>query len=187
RKSAKYKRHSDSKKSGLADYLSGESFDVSSITYSTNIDNLFYVPCGFFEENPTRVMCSPSMETFVNDVKGHYDIIILDFPSVNTVPDAKVVSNLVDGIVLICALGETRKRQLKDAKRIIAPFTDKYYGLVVNKVYMDQYKYFARDYDYYLTNEQGEQNLIHKEGYKKFVKRQQQKGQESENDKKTTP
>lgn len=41
--------------------------------------------------------------------KKEYDIVIFDLPAVTIVPDAQILMQSVDGIILLAALGETRK------------------------------------------------------------------------------
>ena len=86
------------------------------------------------------------------------------------VPDAQVLFPKVDGIVLLSALGETRKKQIKEAKRKVAPFAENYYGMIINKIPMDVYKQNVKDHDYYFVNKKGEQTFYKNQGYKKYSK-----------------
>ena len=159
---------------GLANYLletSGkESITVNDIIYSTNIENLSYIPCGDYSENSTRILCSAKMEKLIETVKEQFDCIIFDLPSLAIVPDAQILFQSVDGIILLAALGETRKRQIKEAKMKIAPYTDKYYGMIINKVQLDMYRKNVRDFDYYFVDQKGEQKLTANSAYKKYKK-----------------
>ena len=89
------------------------------------------------------------MEGFLQEVEKEYDYIIFDFPSLNIVPDANILFPYVDGIILVAALEQTTKRQLKDAISKIEEYQNKYYGLIVNHVEMSQYKKYMKDYDYF--------------------------------------
>ena len=163
RKSAKYKKLNDNVNTGLADFLNapGAVTDagIEKITYSTNIENLYYIPCGECDVNPTRILCSVKMKELVEELRKKYDYVILDCPSINIVPDAKVLFGVADGIITIAALGETRKGQIKNAKRMVKDYSDRYYGMIINKIEGDQYKKKVKDYDYYFVNAKGEQHL----------------------------
>ena len=163
RKSAKYKKLNDNVNSGLADFLSDPApitnESIAGLTYSSNIDNLYYIPCGKCEVNPTRVLCSLKMKQLIDTLRTMYDYVILDCPSINIVPDAKVMFGSADGIITIAALGETRKSQIKNAKRMLKDYSDRYYGMIVNKIEGKMYKRNVKDYDYYFVNSKGEQNL----------------------------
>ena len=162
RKSIRYKKLNEEATDGLANYLLDEESDatnIDNIVYRTNVEDLYYIPCGEYMENATRILCSSKMTELIRDVKGRFDCIVFDLPSLAIVPDAQVLFKAVDGIVLLAALGETRKKQIKDAKRKIAPFADKYYGMIINKVEKGLYRSNIKDYDYYFVDKRGEQKL----------------------------
>lgn len=177
RKALKYKKLNEETTMGLANYLldfDGANVTSEQVIYSTNIDNLSYVPCGIYSENSTRILCSDKMDNFIEKMKMEYECIIFDLPSVSIVPDSQVLFKKVDGIILISALGETRKKQIKEAKLKVKPFADKYYGMIINKIPLDVYRQNVRDFDYYFMDDKGEQNL--KGAYKKYQQRVQKDG-----------
>lgn len=172
RKAIKYKKLNEEASSGLADCLLTDEVQVEDVLYETNIENLYYMPCGAYSEYPTRVLCSPKMGALIAQVKQNFDCIIFDVPSLATVPDAQILFPDMDGIVLVTALGETTKRQIKDAKLKIRPFEEKYYGMIINKIPMDVYKQNAKEYAYYLVDRKGEQNLLQRnDGYRRYRKK----------------
>lgn len=172
RKSLKYKKLNEETTMGLANYLlqDNDELDVNNIVYGTNIENLSYIPCGDYSENSTRILCSTRMENLIQTINTKFDCVIFDFPSVTVVPDAQILFQRVNGIVVLAALGETRKKQIKEAKMKIAPYAEKYYGMVVNKIPHDMYKQNVRDYDYYFVNKKGEQKLNGSPTRKKYKK-----------------
>ena len=174
RKSLKYKKLNAETTLGLADYLykaEKEKLPEAEVIYPTNIDNLFYVPCGAYSSNPTRVLCSDFMDNFIETIEGDFEYILFDFPSLAVVPDAQVFFNKVNGIILISTLGETRKKEIRDAKAKIKSYQDRYYGMIVNKVPLDVYRHNVKEYDYYFVDEKGEQNLNGNIAYKRYQKR----------------
>lgn len=170
RKAIRYKKLNEQTSTGLANYLLYDDTDLEEIVYGTNIDNLYYIPCGSYTENSTRILCSERMDKLIEAVKEQFDCVIFDFPSLTIVPDAQILFQSVDGIVLIAALGETRKKQISEAKLKVLPFADKYYGMIVNKIPLDMYRMNVRDYDYYYVNKKGEQNLNGNSAVKRYRK-----------------
>jgi len=186
RKAIKYKKLNEEASLGLANYLLDDTIKLEDVIYHTNIENLQYIPCGDYSENPTRVLCSLRVGELIAEVKDKYDCILFDIPAVTIVPDAQVLFPNVDGIILLAALGETRKKQIKDAKRKVSPFAEKYYGMIVNKIPMDVYRQNVKDHDYYFVNKKGEQAFYKYEGYKKYARKRKSykaKGEERNNEK----
>lgn len=177
RKALKYKKLNEETTKGLANYLldfEGREVSAESVIYNTNIDNLSYVPCGVYSDNSTRILCSDRMDNFISQMKEKYECLIFDLPSVSIVPDSQILFKKADGIILISALGETGKKQIKEAKMKVKPYQEKYYGMIINKIPLDVYRQNVRDYDYYFVDEKGEQNL--NGAYKKYQQRTQKDG-----------
>ena len=163
RKSIQYKKLNEKTTIGLANFLLKEdNLEMKDIVYQTNIENLSYIPCGIYGESPTRILCSPKMEELLASVREMYDCVILDFPSINIVPDVQIFFDKVDGIVLVSALGETKKAYIKDAKLRVKNYMEHYYGMIVNKIPHDQFRKLSNDYDYYFFGKKGEQKLSKK-------------------------
>lgn len=151
RKGSKYKRLGKETKRGLGDYLA-KNASKEEIINKTNYELLEYISCGKADSSAVRLLCSAEMNSLMESIKQEYDYIIFDSPSVNIVSDANILFPNVDGIVLVAALNYTTKRQLWDAKRHVDKYGDKYYGLIINQVDMDQYGSHILDYDYFKKN-----------------------------------
>jgi capsular exopolysaccharide synthesis family protein len=167
RKLTKYKRLNEKTEIGFSDYLSRK-LKKEEVIYKTNYKNLEYIPSGTIANNPVRLLCSAMVDEFMSQVKEGYDYILFDFPSLNIVSDANIFFPYVDGIALVAALKQTTKRQLKDARRKVMEYQDKYYGLIINQVDMSQYKKYIKDYDYF-----GEHNMLKR--YKASLKAKSKK------------
>lgn len=182
RKADNYKKLNEDVYRGLANYITDDDSKIviEDVVYETNISNLLYIPCGETNGNPTRVLCSEKMNTLLDKLSSENDCIILDFPSISIVPDAQILFSKTDGVIFVAALGETKKSQIRDAKKISAKLGNKYYGLIINKVKRDIYKANVKNCDYYLLDKDGKQKFeknkayINKEGKEK-VKRNENK------------
>ena len=181
RKSEKYKKLNEEAELGLADYLlqntdrcSESEITITEIVYSTNVNNLSYIPCGRYSSNPTRVMCSAKLEPLMNELKENFDYIICDLPCINIVPDAQVLFPIANGIILVTALDETRKSNIKEAKKKIEPFAEKYYGMIINKISPDVYRKTVKNYDYYLPDVKGGQKLGRSSSHKDYERKLRQ-------------
>ena len=148
---------------GLSDFLleepSSEQLNFDEIIYSTNFDNLSYIPCGKSATSPVRLFCSGMMKQLLQYVNEKFDYIIFDFPSVSVAPDAQILFGDVDGIILISALEGVTKRQIRDAKRKVQPFAEKYYGMIINKIDLTHYRRYIKQFDYYFIDKNGNQKL----------------------------
>jgi capsular exopolysaccharide synthesis family protein len=134
---------------GLYDVISGLRNEADVIRM-TNFPELHFMPSGNYAKiPPALLLCSAEAAAFIKRVSQNYDFVIIDCPAVTAVPETSVLFMSVDGILLICALDMTTKKQLQSAKSLIEPYAEKYYGLVVNSVGGKEYRRLFPDYDYY--------------------------------------
>lgn len=170
RKNQDFKKLNEKTGAGLSDFLvseqSEDNFDFKDIIYPTNVDNLSYIPCGKYAANPARLFCSSVMQKLLTYVNDNYDYVIFDFPSIAVAPDAQILFGEVDGIVLVSALESVTKKQIKEAKRKVAPYKENYYGMVINKIEMGLYRKYVQRYDYYFVDKKGNQKLAGKSAKK---------------------
>lgn len=152
RKSNCYKRLGTIPRFGLSDFLAGK-VSKDDIINNTNYKLLDYIACGATQQSPVKLLCSPDMVELAGFLKKEYEYIITDTPSITVSPDADILLPVVDGIALVAGLGRTTKKQVWDARRAIQGYTDKYYGLIINKVDLKQYGRFVINYDYFSTGD----------------------------------
>ena len=185
RKAGKYKKLGEQTEKGLADYISAKadsSILADDLVYPTNVEDLFYIPCGTTDENSTRILCSEKFNTLLEKMKNIYDCIILDCPSISIVPDAQIMFKKVDGIILLAALGATKKTQIKDAKRLVEPYQEQYYGMIINKIPKEIYKKNVKNADYYLIDKKGKQRFAKTKAYKLRNKKSSESDLNTNND-----
>lgn len=118
---------------GLTSVLLGETtFEQASIHRSgTSLDIL---PAGSIPPNPSEILTSGAMRTFIDQVSDFYDYVIIDSPPILSVADAGLTSPLVDGAILVVDAGKTRRNQLIQAVTSFETAGGRIIGAVVNKV-----------------------------------------------------
>ena len=181
RKKPDFKKLNENTGKGLSDFLvseqSEENFDFNEIIYPTNVDHLSYIPCGKYAASPARLFCSSVMQNLLEYVTQNFDYVIFDFPSIAVAPDAQILFGEVDGIVLVSALENVTKKQIREAKRKVVPYAENYYGMIINKIDMSLYRKYVQRFDYYFLDKNGNQRLAGKAA-KKY--RKQSRNEEKE-------
>ena len=106
---------------GLSDYLLNEA-EIPDILLNPGVPKLTILPAGKKLLNSAELLGAPRMESLVNEIKSRYSsdrIVIFDSPSLLTVADPLVLSNYVDGILLIVEEGKTSEDDLKRAMELL--------------------------------------------------------------------
>ncbi len=185
RKAGIYKKLNDGAGKGLAEYISAKTevpVTANEILCTTNVENLYYIPCGITDKNTTRILCSEKLDLLIDELRDSFDCVILDCPSISVVPDAQIMFKLVDGIIIVAALGETKRSQIKDTRRLMVNYMDKYYGMIVNKIPRDIYKKNVKNSDYYITDKKGRQRFEKTKAFKRFKSDRSKNGSNDESE-----
>lgn len=138
------------KEPGLSEVITG-STALDDAVQTTMADNLHAVSSGEVPPNPSEMLHSRSFENFVSEARQKFDRVVFDSPPLAAVSDALIISNLVDGVLLIIEFGKTRRetlvRSLEQLRGIGAPLL----GCVLNEVSQDStgYGYSYYRYAYY--------------------------------------
>jgi len=129
-------------KTGLAEVLAGAS-SIDEAIVSVEGVALDVLPVCGRPANPSELLGSPEMSRLIEEVSGRYDRVILDTPAALGLPDAKAVSDLCDGTVMVVRADTTARSDLEAVLEILG--RERMLGLLINGVDADQGRYgYAR-------------------------------------------
>jgi len=140
---------------GLTDYLFGRA-EIDEIFKQTEVENLYLVPCGIVPPNPSELLGSEKMKEFIEYLKSNYDMLIFDTPPLVAVTDALILTNQVDGVLLVASAGKTELDVIDKAREMVHRVGGNIIGVLLNNfdasaTYGTYYRYYRyyRYYDYY--------------------------------------
>ena len=102
---------------------------------------LFVICTGTIPPNPSELLASDRMKSFVSACAAQFDYIIIDTPPINTVADAQIVSTLVDGVVIVTRVGKTTTDELNAAMDAVRRAGGNLCGTVLNGLNLKTMKY----------------------------------------------
>ena len=137
---------------GLSNCVSTGS-DVMEIVQPTKIPNLYVLTSGPVAPNPSELLGSQNMVDIFEELKQHFDYVLVDTPPVMPVTDAAVVSGKVDGTILIIASGEVSPSIAVEAKKRLEQAGAHMLGVVLNKVDVASTGHYGYGYYYYYGTE----------------------------------
>jgi capsular exopolysaccharide synthesis family protein len=127
-----------SPKTGLAEVLLGQaSFEESLIPVEGL--NLDVLAVRTQPSNPSELLASGAMRQLVDQSCASYDRIVLDTPAVLGLPDAKIVSDLCEGLVMVVRADITPRADVGAALEVLD--RRKMLGLLLNGVELDREGY----------------------------------------------
>ncbi|QHW30866.1 CpsD/CapB family tyrosine-protein kinase [Paenibacillus rhizovicinus] len=118
-------------RTGLTSILLNQ-FPLMEVIRETSVDNLFVITSGPIPPNPSEILGSQRMLSFLEEVKEIYDVILFDTPPVLAVTDSLIVSSFCDGVLLVVHAGKVKKELVKKAKSSLDHVKAKILGVVLN-------------------------------------------------------
>jgi len=138
--------------SGLSSFLAGVS-DAKGLELNSPIENLDVITAGPIPPNPSELLDSKKFVSLLSDASEIYDRIIIDTPPLASVTDPIILSQHVDGFIIVTWAGKTTYEMLgnglKKLKEADAPIT----GLVLNRFSAKKSGYYYNYGDYYYASD----------------------------------
>ena len=127
---------------GLTEYLYDENTLVKDIIHVTSFNpHCDVIYSGSIPPNPTELLSNGRYEKLLNELKPHYDYIILDTAPLMLVTDTFLFADLADATVYVTRSGYTEKSLIEFANRHIDQKKIKNVGFVLNDVDKDYFGY----------------------------------------------
>lgn len=133
---------------GLAEVLKDER-DLPNALANTEIDNLALIPAGNPPLNPSELLGSWRMRTVIGSLKEVVDFVVLDTPSAVAFADTIVLSQMVDGVLLVVRAQQVARGAELQVRNLMNKAKARILGVVLNDVPpddVDSYHYHSQYY-----------------------------------------
>jgi protein-tyrosine kinase len=122
----------DANQGGLIDYLDHPSKGIDRVVYRTGIPRLRLIPTGNAREMSAEYFSSFRMRALVDSLRSQYTdrYLFLDAPPLKGSPDARILSDLADFVVVVAAYGRDTARAISQTVASLDP--NKVAGVVFN-------------------------------------------------------
>ena len=114
---------------------------------STDIANLFVMPCGPIPANPSEVLNSNEFHQLVSTLSSQYDRVVFDSPPVMPVTDARILAASCDAAILVLRAEQSNRRLGMLTVEALRSVGANILGAVLNDVSLGRgrYSYYVRD------------------------------------------
>jgi succinoglycan biosynthesis transport protein ExoP len=129
---------------GLSHTLAGSQPLERVLVQVPEIPDLSLLPVGVLPPNPADLVASEQMRTVIETLRKQFDHIVIDSPPTIPFADARVLSSLVDGVVLVGRCGLTTRRAIMRCTQLLDEVRAQIIGVVVNGIDVS-----SADYHYY--------------------------------------
>ncbi len=117
---------------GLAEALTANK-PIKYFVKRTEQRNLWVLPAGTGCTEPSALLNSDQMKTWVAELRKEFEYLIFDAPPLKLYADAHAVAQLADGIVLVVEANATRREEAIKAAAALRSAQIKIFGAALNK------------------------------------------------------
>jgi capsular exopolysaccharide synthesis family protein len=141
---------------GLTNYLTTD-LQLEDVILQTATENLYFMPSGILPADAAGILNSRRMSELIQDVKGRFDLVLIDSPPILGVSDASVLASEVDLTMIVVQHRKLPRNMLMRVKQAVENVGGTVLGVVLNNVDVrsdSQYQYYTSYYTYYSPTDQ---------------------------------
>lgn len=117
---------------GLAPLLMSNG-DAMEHVAATSVPNLSLLPSGPVPTNPAELLATPRIGAILEELKGHFDIVLVDSPPVLGFADVPVLAAICDATILVVEAGSVRRPAVLSSLRRLLAANGNVVGAVLTK------------------------------------------------------
>jgi tyrosine-protein kinase Etk/Wzc len=130
-------------KPGLSDYLAGNA-KRSEIVRQTQYPLLDMIGCGSRGETGPKLLGSPAMTQLMEQLRGEYDVILVDSPPLGACVDPMILGTLTRNLVLVLRTGTTDRAMAESKLDVLDRLPVRVLGAILNEVTTGgPYRYYS--------------------------------------------
>lgn len=118
---------------GLTDVLIGRAA-VDDVMLPWAGRSLFVLPAGKIPPNPSELLGSHKMGSFLSALEEDFDVVLCDAPPLLPVTDAAILARLTSGAIMVVSAGRATKHQLAGSTEALNTVGAKLAGFVMSMV-----------------------------------------------------
>lgn len=168
-------------KKGMSEYLAGAiTCPIMDLVQETNYTNVWVLPGGVIPPNPAELLSGTKFDEVVDELRKHFDYVILDNPPLDVVSDAGIANRVTDATLYVMRMGHLDRRQLSTVQETYTSGRLKNMALILTDIDYDAlnysigytgygkyygYRYYGHTYyNYYASYNEGDASSKHSFG-----------------------
>ena len=122
-------------------------------------ENLFLLSSGGRSKSPTQLLESPIFGQLLEQLKKHYDLIVVDSPPLGAVTDSLLIAERVDEVIYVCRFNRAFRKHIRLYIKALRSGKNELLGVVLNGIsprrieYYSNYRYYRSYKKYYGTQD----------------------------------
>jgi Mrp family chromosome partitioning ATPase len=132
---------------GLVDAILDRRLTLEQAAWRLDLFNLSVISSRRPEADTYELIASSRFGELIREARQHFDYVVLDSPPVLPIPDSRLLTECVDGFLVVIAADKTPRRLLEETLALLGPA--KILGLVFNSESYRHSRYGKYYYSYH--------------------------------------
>ena len=111
-------------------------------------ENLYLLRSGGRSKSPTELLENPIYGQFLESLKQHFDLIIVDSPPMGAVTDAVLIAERTDEVIYVCRFNRAYRKHIRLYIKSLREGKNEFLGIVLNGLSARRIEYYS-NYRYY--------------------------------------
>ncbi len=144
---------------GVLDYLTGNA-SLEEVLQNTDYENLTVVSCGARRHRGPELLASPRMPQFLNSLRPHFDIIIVDSPPLGAGIDPIALAAATGNLMVVLRVGRSDRQMAQAKLGVVDRHPIRVLGCVLNDIKAEgAFRYYSYLYGYTLDDSERQAQL----------------------------
>ena len=126
-----------------ADPLTDQSLGLTKVE-----ENLYLLRSGGRSKSPTELLETPVFGQFIEAMKQHFDLIVVDSPPMGAVTDSMLISERTDEVIYVCRFNRAYRKHIRLYIKQLKENKNELLGIVLNGLSARRIEYYS-NYRYY--------------------------------------
>lgn len=111
-------------------------------------ENLYLLRSGGRSKSPTELLETPIFGQFIESMKQHFDLVVVDSPPMGAVTDSRLISECTDEIIYVCRFNRAYRKHIRLYIKQLKESKNELLGIVLNGLSPRRIEYYS-NYRYY--------------------------------------
>lgn len=111
-------------------------------------ENLYLLRSGGRSKSPTEILENPVFGQFLESLKNHFDLVVVDSPPMGAVTDSLLISERTDEVIYVCRFNRAYRKHIRLYIKQLRESKNELLGIVLNGLSPRRIEYYS-NYRYY--------------------------------------
>jgi capsular exopolysaccharide synthesis family protein len=128
--------------------IPADPFTDQALGFTKVDENLYLLRSGGRSKSPTELLETPVFGQFIEAMKQHFDLIVVDSPPMGAVTDSLLIAENTDEIVYVCRFNRAYRKHIRLYIKQLKESKNELLGIVLNGLSPRRIEYYS-NYRYY--------------------------------------